>query len=181
VFPTRRVGGPGTSHRTRARRPRHRSPKARLLVVPYSAASRGAGMGPGTGRRSAGSGRNRPHRSQTCTGERVAKLLPTRRVARSEPTTTACTTFQRISIWLPMPNPRESSARALERKRFEAAMRSEPVQKLIRENASPDRISGLVGASHDRVRSWLKARGREAPLRYRGAASTPEAAPARTS
>jgi hypothetical protein len=68
--------------------------------------------------------------------------------ARSEPTTI-------------MPKPRESSARTLERKRFEAAMRSEPVQKLIRENAPADRISGLVGASHDRVRSWLKARGQE--------------------
>ena len=56
--------------------------------------------------------------------------------------------------------PRESSARALETKRFEAAMRSEPVQKLIRENATSVRISGLVGASPNKIRSWLKARGR---------------------
>jgi hypothetical protein len=35
-------------------------------------------------------------------------------------------------------------------------MWSEPVQKLIRENAPADRISGLVGASHDRVRSWVE-------------------------
>jgi hypothetical protein len=39
-------------------------------------------------------------------------------------------------------------------------MRSEPVQKLIRENATSVRISGLVGASPNKVRSWLKARGR---------------------
>jgi hypothetical protein len=38
-------------------------------------------------------------------------------------------------------------------------MRSEPVQKLIRENATPDRISALVHASSTTIRSWLKARG----------------------
>jgi len=38
-------------------------------------------------------------------------------------------------------------------------MRSQPVQKLIRENASPDRISTLVNASPTTIRSWLKARG----------------------
>jgi len=59
-----------------------------------------------------------------------------------------------------MPQPRKSSLRALETKRFEAAMRSEPVQKLIRENATSVRISGLVGASPNKIRSWLKARGR---------------------
>ena len=45
-----------------------------------------------------------------------------------------------------MPEPRKGSVRALETKRFETAMRSEPVQKLIRENATLVRISGLVGA-----------------------------------
>jgi hypothetical protein len=57
-----------------------------------------------------------------------------------------------------MPTPRESSARALNRERFEAAMRSQPVQKLILENATPDRISALVDASPTRIRSWLQAR-----------------------
>jgi hypothetical protein len=57
-----------------------------------------------------------------------------------------------------MPKPRESSARALETKRFEAAMRSEPVQKLIRRRHA-DRISKLVNASSTTIRSWLKARG----------------------
>ena len=56
--------------------------------------------------------------------------------------------------------PRESSARALETKRFEAAMRSEPVQKLIRENATSVRIAVVVDSSPYRVRAWLKARGR---------------------
>jgi hypothetical protein len=37
-----------------------------------------------------------------------------------------------------------ASARALKRKPFEAAMRSQPVLKLILENATPDRISGLA-------------------------------------
>jgi len=36
-------------------------------------------------------------------------------------------------------------------------MRSEPVQRLIRENASTDRISALVGASPNTIRAWLKA------------------------
>jgi hypothetical protein len=57
-----------------------------------------------------------------------------------------------------MPTPRNSSARALNRERFEAAMRSEPVLKLILENASTDRISALVDASPATIRSWLKAR-----------------------
>ena len=56
-----------------------------------------------------------------------------------------------------MPTPRDSSARILNRERFEAAMRSEPVQRLIRENASTDRISALVGASPNTIRAWLKA------------------------
>ena len=38
-------------------------------------------------------------------------------------------------------------------------MRSEAVQKLILENAAPDRISARVNASPSRVRLWLKARG----------------------
>jgi hypothetical protein len=58
-----------------------------------------------------------------------------------------------------MPTLRHSSVRALKRERFESAMRSEPVQKLIRENATPDRISALVNASSTTIRSWLKARG----------------------
>ena len=37
-------------------------------------------------------------------------------------------------------------------------MRSQPVQKLILENATPDRISALVDASPTRIRSWLQAR-----------------------
>jgi hypothetical protein len=57
-----------------------------------------------------------------------------------------------------MPNPRESSARTLERKRFEAAMRSPPVLKLIQENTSTDRIAQAVDSSPSRVRAWLKAR-----------------------
>jgi len=58
-----------------------------------------------------------------------------------------------------MPKPRESSAQALERQRFEAAMRSPPVLKLILENATVERISGVVESSTYRVRAWLKARG----------------------
>jgi hypothetical protein len=58
-----------------------------------------------------------------------------------------------------MPTPRESSARALNRKQFEAAMRSEAVEKLILENATSERISAPVNASPSRVRSWLRARG----------------------
>jgi len=58
-----------------------------------------------------------------------------------------------------MLKPRESSAWALEEKRFETAMGPEPIQKLIRENATSVRISGLVGASPNKIRSWLKAHG----------------------
>jgi len=58
-----------------------------------------------------------------------------------------------------------NSAQALERQRFEAAMRSPPVLKLIRENATTERISVLVDSSPSRVRAWLKARGL---LRERG-------------
>ena len=58
-----------------------------------------------------------------------------------------------------MPKPRKGLARALEIERFEAAMRSEPIQKLIRENATSVRISGIVGASPNKIRAWLKARG----------------------
>jgi hypothetical protein len=50
------------------------------------------------------------------------------------------------------------TTRELSPERFEAAMRSEPVLKLILENASTDRISALVDASPATVRSWLKAR-----------------------
>jgi hypothetical protein len=47
-----------------------------------------------------------------------------------------------------MPKPHEAaSARALERKRFEAAMRSPPVLKLILENATTDRMAGVVDSS----------------------------------
>ena len=55
----------GNSHRTRARRPSvgTQSQTARWPVLRRPEA---AWMGPGTGRRSAGSGGNRPHRSQTC-------------------------------------------------------------------------------------------------------------------
>jgi hypothetical protein len=58
-----------------------------------------------------------------------------------------------------MPKPRENSAQALERQRFEAAMRSPPVLKLILENTSTDRIAAAVDSSPSRVRAWLKARG----------------------
>jgi hypothetical protein len=58
-----------------------------------------------------------------------------------------------------MPTPRDSSAKRLEQERFEAAMRSEPVLKLIRENASTERIAVVVESSAFRVRSWLKAHG----------------------
>ena len=59
-----------------------------------------------------------------------------------------------------MPKPQEASlARALERKRFEAAMRSPPVLNLILENASIERIAVVVDTSPQRVRAWLKARG----------------------
>jgi len=58
-----------------------------------------------------------------------------------------------------MPTPRKSTARALNRERFEAAMLSQPVQKLIRENATPERIGALVDASPATIRSWLRARG----------------------
>lgn len=57
-----------------------------------------------------------------------------------------------------MPKPRKGSARILEIERFEAAMRSETVQTLIRENATSVRISGLVGASPHKIRAWLKVR-----------------------
>ena len=53
----------------------------------------------------------------------------------------------------------ESSARAFNRKRFEAAMRSPPVLKLILEKTSTDRIAVVVDSTPSRVRSWLKARG----------------------
>jgi hypothetical protein len=58
-----------------------------------------------------------------------------------------------------MPKPRESSARALEAKRFEAAMRSPRIRKLILENIGTDRIAAVVDSSPYRVRAWLKARG----------------------
>ena len=38
-------------------------------------------------------------------------------------------------------------------------MRSPPVLKLILENATTDRIAGVVDSSSLRVRAWLKARG----------------------
>ena len=49
----------GNSHRTRARRPRLRNAKARLLVALFCGV-RGRRMGPGTRRRSADPGGNRP-------------------------------------------------------------------------------------------------------------------------
>jgi hypothetical protein len=58
-----------------------------------------------------------------------------------------------------LPAPRDSSAQRLNRERFEAAMRSEPVLQLIRESVSPERIGPKIGSSPTRVRSWLKARG----------------------
>ena len=70
-----------------------------------------------------------------------------------------CSTVQPVGIWQPMLKPRESSVRALETERFEAAMRSKPVLKLIRENASTERIAVVVESTAYRVRSWLKARG----------------------
>jgi hypothetical protein len=58
-----------------------------------------------------------------------------------------------------MPKPHEAaSARALERKRFEAAMLSPPALKLILESASTERIAGVVDSNPRRVRAWLEAR-----------------------
>ena len=59
-----------------------------------------------------------------------------------------------------MSKPHEAaSLRTLERKRFEEAMLSPPVLKLILENASIERIAGDVDSSPGRVRAWLEARG----------------------
>jgi hypothetical protein len=70
-----------------------------------------------------------------------------------------CSTVQPVGIWQPMLKPRASSAKRLEQERFEAAMRSEPVLKLVRENASTERIAVVVESTAYRVRSWLKAHG----------------------
>ena len=67
--------------------------------------------------------------------------------------------FSRLVFGNPMLKRRESSARALDRKRFEAAMRSPPVLKLILEKATTEQISVLADSSPYRVRAWLKARG----------------------
>jgi hypothetical protein len=58
-----------------------------------------------------------------------------------------------------MLKPPKSSARALDRKRFEAAMRSPLVLKLILENTSTDQIAVVADSTPFRVRAWLKARG----------------------
>jgi hypothetical protein len=57
-----------------------------------------------------------------------------------------------------MPKPRESSLRTFEKKRFEEAMLTPPVLKLILENATIDRICGVAESNPHRIRAWLEAR-----------------------